>query len=361
MRTKYLEKYSLRKSLIYVFLFLSFISFSSYGDDNYLKGYLSSILEQQLNWQEGTYSIEVIDSVATIIVKDIKCEEVLQARQALSKVSLLTDYNFINDTESEFDQLPSYIHYPRGDYFKPVIADIKEPQFFISLMKMNAGPEDFMLGSVGLGQNFGLYRWPISESNSGVQLNFYMSLFSQFNMDTSSDDLLNSDYFVGFPLSFRHGKISGRLTFYHQSSHLGDEFLLSGNAPPRVNLSFEAFDLRIAYDIANWRGVIGATKIISHDPPDLGERRALVALDYRGSKPVFNNSRFIAGIQTSWDEELDWGSGTSLKFGIEVGQNYPHRQGTRIMLEAYRGFIPFGQFYAENTEYYGVGMYFDLN
>lgn len=68
-------------------------------------------------------------------------------------------------------------------------------------------------------------------------------------MDASSDDLLNSDYLVGFPLSFRFGKFTGRFWFFHQSSHLGDELLLSGNAPERINLSIEAVDLELAYDI----------------------------------------------------------------------------------------------------------------
>ena len=350
-----------RKSLFYVFLLLWFVSFSSYGNEDYLKGYISSILEEQLNWQEGAYHVEVNDSVATITVKDVKCAEVLQARQALSKVSLLTDYNFINDYVSDYNKLPTYIHYPRSDYFKPVIADIKEPQFFISLLSMNSGTEDFLLGSVGLGQSFGLYRWPISEKNNGIQLNFFMSIFSQFNMDTSSDDLLNSDYLVGFPLSFKKGNITGRLTLFHQSSHLGDEFLLSGNAPPRINLSLEAYELRIAYQLGNWRGVLGGAKVFRHDPPDLKELSTIVAIDYRNPTPIFKNSRFIAGIQTSWVEEVSWDSGTSLKFGIEMGQTYPHRQGIRIMFEAYKGFIPFGQFYTENNEYYGVGIYFDLN
>lgn len=32
----------------------------------------------------------------------------------------------------------------------------------------------------------------------------------------------------------------------------------------------------------------------------------------------------------------------------------------RVMLEAYDGFVPFGQFFGEDVEYYGIGVYFDL-
>lgn len=142
---------------------------------------------------------------------------------------ILVDFNFIQQTDARLSP-PSYIHYPREDYFKPDVADVKEPQFFISFLPADTGADNILLDSVGIGQNFGLYRWPASVSNDGWQLNFFVSLLSQFNLDASSDDLLNSDYLVGF----RFGNFTGRFRFFHQSSHIGDELLLSGNAAERI-------------------------------------------------------------------------------------------------------------------------------
>jgi hypothetical protein len=51
-------------------------------------------------------------------------------------------------------------------------------------------------------------------------------VFAQFDLDSTSDDLLNADYVVGLPLTFRRAGFSARGRFYHQSSHLGDELLL---------------------------------------------------------------------------------------------------------------------------------------
>ncbi len=334
---------------------------NAYADDPYLKGYLSSILEQQLNWDAESYHIEVKDSIATVIYKNSNIDYISTAKQVFAKVPLLVDFNFIEEGDEGSGIVPSYIHYPIGDYFKPLVSGIKEPQFFISFVQTQDSPNNILIGSVGLGQNFGLYRWPASSSGDGWQLSFFMSLFSQFNMDSASDDLLNSDYQVGLPLSFRYGKFSGRFRLFHQSSHLGDEFLLSGNAPERINLSIEAIDVLLAYDVGYWTGMIGGTKIISHSPSDIEEHLVTAGINYRNPAPVLGNSRFIAGVSTTWLEDVDWNSGTSFKAGLEIGKSYPRRYGTRLMFEAYKGLIPFGQFYTSDVEYYGVGIYFDFN
>jgi len=101
-------------------------------------------------------------------------------------------------------------------------------------------------------------------------------------------------------------------------------------------------------------------KIVSHDPSYLEERALMTDVDYRNPTPILGNSRFIAGIKTTWLEDADWNNGTSLKFGLETGQTYPVRHGTRIMFEAYKGLIPFGQFYTLAIEYYGMGIYLDF-
>ncbi|MCH6583770.1 MAG: DUF1207 domain-containing protein [Proteobacteria bacterium] len=55
------------------------------------------------------------------------------------------------------------------------------------------------------------------------------------------------------PFSFRRGPFSLRARFFHQSSHLGDELLLGPNPPQRINLSFEAIDMLVAFEWKGWR------------------------------------------------------------------------------------------------------------
>ncbi len=82
-------------------------------------------------------------------------------------------------------------------------------------------------------------------------------VFSQYNLDTPSDDLINADYLVGPMLTLRRGRVSARLRLYHQSSHLGDEFILNKPGVDRINLSFEPFDGLVALTGRWWRLYVG--------------------------------------------------------------------------------------------------------
>src|SRR3989454_10330062 len=121
----------------------------------------------------------------------------------------------------------------RGDgVFQPLLADPKEPQFFATYLWDRSPRLGSRLASVGFGQTIGLVResdWELAIAAGG---------FSQFNMQSATNDLINTDYLVGLPLTYRHGSWSTRLRLYHQSSHPGDEYLLHTNAQ-RVDLTFE--------------------------------------------------------------------------------------------------------------------------
>ncbi len=79
------------------------------------------------------------------------------------------------------------------------------------------------------------------------------------NASFGSLDLVNADYTVGLLASYRTGRLSGFLRLCHQSSHLGDEFILNSQTPvSRVNLSFEEVDLKLSYDVASWFRIYGS-------------------------------------------------------------------------------------------------------
>ncbi len=100
---------------------------------------------------------------------------------------------------------------PTGDLFRPLIADPKQPRFFVSLRKYNFKAHNINGAAVGYGENFGIYKHQGKENESGYQLNIVGGLFAQFNLDAPSRDLLNADYTIGFPLTYRNGPLSARL------------------------------------------------------------------------------------------------------------------------------------------------------
>jgi len=107
---------------------------------------------------------------------------------------------------------------PVGDLFKPLIADLKQPRFYVSYHRYHYSDETVNISSVGVGESFGLYRAVDPVDGAGWQVSFGGGLLAQFNLDTSSKDLLNTDYFAGVPFSYRSGPLSYRAYLYHQSS-----------------------------------------------------------------------------------------------------------------------------------------------
>ena len=98
--------------------------------------------------------------------------------------------------------------FPTDDVFRPLMADPKQPQFFASWQaaQVRTDRTSANVGSVGFGENFGFYTK--REGCSGWQVGLLAGVFSQFNLDAPSSDLINTDFVVGVP--FHGGQGTGR-------------------------------------------------------------------------------------------------------------------------------------------------------
>ena len=111
------------------------------------------------------------------------------------------------------------ILFPDGDVFRPLFADPKQPQTFAALqaVRVRDSKTSVTAGTVGFGENFGFYSR--REGCNGWQVGLLAGVFSRFDMNAPSTDLINTDYIVGIPLSWRYGGWSMRVQLYRQSSH----------------------------------------------------------------------------------------------------------------------------------------------
>jgi len=250
--------------------------------------------------------------------------------------------------------------FPAGDVFRPLIADPLEPRFFVSMLSLDAPAQTLTAGSVGAGTTFGLYRWAGERADEGWQVGVFGAIFSQFNLDAPSKDLINSDFRVGVPLSYKRGPFSARASLYHQSSHLGDEFILSGAAPRRVNFSYEALDLVAAWDLGPWRPYAGGFYMLHGDPDSLKKPGWQAGVDYAGQEAILAGGRLVGGIDLKSFRATDWHVGVSAKIGLKFGRPGPQGRGVTVLLEAFDGPAPWGQFYRDKVTTYGMSLQFDL-
>lgn len=250
-------------------------------------------------------------------------------------------------------------YFPQDPLFNPLIADPKQPRFFASFYQFESSVDEFSMASVGYGEDFGILRWGDTSKSGAFQIGLLGGLFGQFNLSASSNDLINADYTIGIPLEFRSGSFSARSRVYHQSSHLGDEFLLKADTD-RINLSFESVEFLGSYEVSDWRIYGGGEYLIHRSPKSLDRPSVQAGLEYIGNSGVGDVGTLVGGIDYKSFKEHDWDNNTSLKVGIELHRPDEINRYIRFMLEAYEGRSPFGQFYKNRIEFYGFGFYLGL-
>jgi hypothetical protein len=249
--------------------------------------------------------------------------------------------------------------FPQGQLFYPPMASPKEPRTHVTYVSLKLPDDRINIGSVGFGDSFGLVRWPGWGEKDAWQLSISGTVLAQFNMD-ASDDLINADYIIGFPLSYRNGPWSARARLFHQSSHLGDEFLLNPQRPDlkvtRLNLSFETIELLGALE---WEGfqITAGPSYILHTGSDLKRYSVQAGIDYQSREPVFRPTMrlFASVLYHAW-EETDWNTDINVKAGVNIRSPYAEKRAIQIFGEYYHGNLPFGQFYNLRAEYCGGGI-----
>ncbi|MBK5280850.1 MAG: DUF1207 domain-containing protein [Nitrospiraceae bacterium] len=260
------------------------------------------------------------------------------------------------------------IPFPGGDVFRPLLADPKQPQTFAILQAVKARDSNTSatVGSVGLGENFGFYSR--RRGCNGWQVGLLAGVFSQFDLNAPSYDLINTDYVAGIPLSWRRGLFSTRMRLYHQSTHLGDEFVLHNPGVGRVNYSYEEAEAILSLDAPGGWGRLyaGGGYLLHREPGNLDRLKAQAGVELRGptwgsgpierfvSGPLVMTPVFGADFKTF--EQLHWTLNANVVGGLEFARAGALRR-FRVLVNYYHGNNPYGQFYGQKVESVGLGIY----
>jgi hypothetical protein len=250
--------------------------------------------------------------------------------------------------------------FPASSLFLAPLASPREPRSHVTWLILDLPGDSLNVGSVGFGDSFGLVRWRGWGTEDYWQVGLSGAVLAQFNLDSDSMDLINADYLVGFPVGYRNGPWSGRLRLYHQSSHLGDEFLLYPQSTElrqkRINLSFETAEMLGGWE---WEGlrITGGPAYILHTDTPLKRRSAQLGIDYLSARPVYRPELlpFASATLHSW-EETGWKVDFDAKAGINLRSPYAEKRAIQLFAEYFRGNLPFGQFYKLRAEYWGAGV-----
>jgi hypothetical protein len=238
----------------------------------------------------------------------------------------------------------------------------RTPRSHATLQYYDTASMDFLAGVVGFGSDYGLLRTAAAPTDDGWQIGIAGAVFALFNLDATSKDLINADYLIGLPWSWRKGSWSGRVHLFHLSSHLGDELLL--DPTPKIpfqplSISYESLEVVAARDLGPLRLYAGASRILRTGEP-LGRDRLQLGIDGISAPLGGGPLRTVFGLDLQAWEETDWDLDVSIKVGIRVAGSAGSTRSFQVTFEFYDGHVPFGQLFDLQVRYFGAGFTFHL-
>ncbi len=255
-----------------------------------------------------------------------------------------------------------WIALPQGDVFCPLLADPKSTRSHLTYLRgeLPAETRAKNVASIGIADGFGIARRGGPVPGDGVQIGIEAGVFAQFDLGTRSADLLNADYVVGIPITFRVSSFSGRFRVWHQSSHLGDEFIAHAGANvPNQGLSFEAVEAILSQELGPFRVYGGGEYLLEGTPSTLAHKVAHGGAELRLG--AIRGPRFVVAFDVKAAEQREYKPGYSARAGLELAHwsspAHPPRI-IAILAEYYEGPSPFGQFFTDQSRTFGVGFHF---
>ncbi len=252
---------------------------------------------------------------------------------------------------------------PSGHLFKPLLADPRWAHFSASYRHFfNDNFEGRNIGSVSFGETIPFYRGNVGRSLMQWETGLQAAVFSDFNLGAPSSDLVNTDFIASVYSSVRAEQFSAFARIFHQSSHLGDEFLLRrvNSEFERINLSYEGADLRLSYEFPyGLRLYAGGGGLFHKEPSSLKVWMTQYGVEFRSpwrldSAPL----RPIAAVDLKNFQENNWNTDVSARAGVEFDNLQVLGRKLQILLEYFNGNSPSGQFLRNNVEYFGVGAHY---
>jgi hypothetical protein len=373
-----LKEFSLLSSGVIICAFLVATTSAVPVNDAYIEGYAAAVLERE--FQVASDSLRVQDGVITVDPGNLTGADRERMIAALARIRGVTRVEIVEaghqpttatsptPTQSaagpeaerpvrEAERLPDSTFLPEGQLFDPLLADPRWPHFSAAY---RYHLDDEELGSVGaadFGETFALYRAPMPFGGQW-EVGLQAGVFSIFDLTTNSKDLVNADYTVGLPLSYRTGAFSVLARLFHQSSHLGDEFLLR-NRVERINLSYESADLKLSYHFSpSLRLYGGGGVLFNREPSDLKPWTTQYGVELKSPWAYAGGAvQPLVAADVHNNEESNWSTDLSLRAGIEFENLRVVSRKLQLMVEYFKGYSPNGQFYRRKIETIGIGAH----
>ncbi|MHB2026279.1 MAG: DUF1207 domain-containing protein [Elusimicrobiota bacterium] len=243
------------------------------------------------------------------------------------------------------------------ELFKPLLADPREIQLGASYYRFHGNND----ADVALGRDWGLTRWQSADGLWLWQWDIEGMAYSRFQIGAGVNKFETVDFFANLPIEVRRGSFSGKFYLYHESSHLGDDYIRdTGNTGFRY--SVEGVRAVLSEDIGRFLRVYGGGGYLIHSIPapqrgDLQAGFELTGPDLRFLKSSIAKPYFAQDVQSH--QNAGWNLNSNTTAGLRFDARAGAKRSVRAFIGYFTGHSPYGQFYFLPEHYAFIGLGFD--
>lgn len=208
---------------------------------------------------------------------------------------------------------------------------------------------------VSFGDTLAIYRWNninIGPLGGELQLEIEGAVWAVFDPLHEESPLVNTDYYVGFPITYAVDRWQFRLRAYHVSTHLGDEFLLDHPYFERRNPSAEFVDFFVSNDFTDELRFYGGLGVIVHQDKtfrtgrmfaECGAELRLRQMGFTDFRNQLYGEPFYA-MNFRFRKDFKHHIDQTYVIGYEIGKLYGLCRKLRFYMEYHDGYSLEGQF-----------------
>lgn len=342
-------------------------AWSQVTTDEYIAGFATAVLRHEFKATDST--LQVHNGVVRVNARSLGGLDREKVKRALAGIAGVKEVVIIQNEESTASPPPprgvlvnipetesSFL--PRGLLFAPLHADPRWPHFSAAYRGYRTNNLTATFGG-NFGETFSIYR-NRAPLNGQWEFVIQAGLFSLFNLNSASFNLINADYTVGALTTYRSGNFSSFLRLHHQSSHLGDEFLIVTPGVRRINLSYEEVDIKLSYELSDWVRLYGGGGYLVHrDPTDVKPVSTEGGLELTSPISFFHDSiRPVCYADFQVNERANWSVAQSVMAGLRFENARIGNRQLQLLAEYFAGPSPNGQFYVRHEHWFGIGLHF---
>lgn len=244
---------------------------------------------------------------------------------------------------------------PANELFERLLADPRQAQTSARYYRVFG----WNVADVALGDSWGIRRWTAGRGWT-LQADLEGMAYSVFKLSGSVNEFETVDFFANLPVEARRGRFSARTTLFHESSHLGDDYVRrTGSEGQRY--SVEGLRALASWDLSPRARAYAGLSYLLHRIPATGRRGAQAGLELFTLERARAGRRLQGYLAQDFQskEAVEWNVNSSTELGLRLAFDGTRRS-VRVHVGHFEGHAEFGQFFRMRLSTNSLGVSFDF-